>query len=111
MKDVQANPSFQKAYAGRNIVTEIAKAGPFFKAEDYHQQYLDNNPGGKYLFEIFEFEMFEFSNSYLINQFEIAISFFTFEIYLFIYLLGGILNHALYLFVLIGYCSHRKYWS
>ena len=28
------------------IVTEIARAGPFYYAEDYHQQYLDKNPGG-----------------------------------------------------------------
>jgi peptide-methionine (S)-S-oxide reductase len=28
------------------ITTEIAKAGPFYYAEDYHQQYLDKNPGG-----------------------------------------------------------------
>ena len=33
--------------AGRGkITTEIAPAGPFFFAEDYHQQYLDKNPGG-----------------------------------------------------------------
>jgi peptide methionine sulfoxide reductase msrA/msrB len=28
------------------IVTEIVKAGPWFKAEDYHQDYLIANPGG-----------------------------------------------------------------
>ena len=28
------------------ITTEIAKAGPFYYAEDYHQQYLDKNPLG-----------------------------------------------------------------
>ena len=28
------------------IATEIAKAGPFYYAEDYHQQYLAKNPGG-----------------------------------------------------------------
>jgi peptide-methionine (S)-S-oxide reductase len=28
------------------ITTEIADAGPFYYAEDYHQQYLDKNPGG-----------------------------------------------------------------
>jgi len=28
------------------ITTEIAPAGPFFYAEDYHQQYLDKNPMG-----------------------------------------------------------------
>ncbi len=28
------------------ITTEVATAGPFFYAEDYHQQYLAKNPGG-----------------------------------------------------------------
>lgn len=28
------------------ISTEIVKAGEFYYAEDYHQQYLDKNPGG-----------------------------------------------------------------
>jgi peptide-methionine (S)-S-oxide reductase len=28
------------------ITTEITRAGEFFYAEDYHQQYLDKNPGG-----------------------------------------------------------------
>jgi methionine-S-sulfoxide reductase len=30
----------------RPIVTQIVKAGPFTPAEDYHQDYLDKNPGG-----------------------------------------------------------------
>ncbi len=41
------------AYAARlaaagfgGITTEIAPAGPFYYAEDYHQQYLAKNPGG-----------------------------------------------------------------
>ncbi len=28
------------------VTTEIAEAGPFYYAEEYHQQYLDKNPGG-----------------------------------------------------------------
>jgi peptide-methionine (S)-S-oxide reductase len=33
--------------AGRGpITTEIAEAGPFYAAEDYHQQYLQKNPYG-----------------------------------------------------------------
>jgi peptide-methionine (S)-S-oxide reductase len=28
------------------VTTEIAEAGPFYYAEDYHQQYLDKNPMG-----------------------------------------------------------------
>ena len=35
------------ANAGLNeITTEIVPAGPFYYAEDYHQQYLAKNPGG-----------------------------------------------------------------
>jgi peptide-methionine (S)-S-oxide reductase len=30
----------------REITTEIEKAGPFYYAEDYHQQYLHKTPGG-----------------------------------------------------------------
>ena len=30
----------------RAITTDIAPAGPFYYAEDYHQQYLAQNPGG-----------------------------------------------------------------
>jgi len=29
-----------------DVTTEIAEAGPFYYAEDYHQQYLAKNPGG-----------------------------------------------------------------
>jgi peptide-methionine (S)-S-oxide reductase len=28
------------------VTTELAPAGPFYYAEDYHQQYLDKNPNG-----------------------------------------------------------------
>ncbi len=41
--------AYQRALsaAGRGtITTEIAPAGPFYYAEDYHQQYLAKNPGG-----------------------------------------------------------------
>jgi peptide methionine sulfoxide reductase msrA/msrB len=30
----------------KKVVTEIVKAGPFYQAEDYHQDYLQKNPGG-----------------------------------------------------------------
>lgn len=35
-----------KAAGKGAVTTEIAPAGPFFYAEDYHQQYLARNPGG-----------------------------------------------------------------
>ncbi len=40
---------FQEALSAKGygeITTEIAAAGPFFYAEDYHQQYLEKNPNG-----------------------------------------------------------------
>jgi len=33
---------------GYKVVTEITKAGPFYKAEDYHQDYYDNGGGTPY---------------------------------------------------------------
>ena len=40
---------YQKALAARRlgpITTEVAPAGAFYFAEDYHQQYLAKNPAG-----------------------------------------------------------------
>ncbi len=45
----RSKAAYQEALtnAGRGkITTEIAPAGPFFFAEDYHQQYLAKNPAG-----------------------------------------------------------------
>ncbi|GFZ51088.1 Peptide Met(O) reductase [Saitozyma sp. JCM 24511] len=36
----------EKYLKNRKIVTEITQAGPWYDAEDYHQEYLTNNPGG-----------------------------------------------------------------
>jgi peptide-methionine (S)-S-oxide reductase len=41
--------AYQRELTGRgygSITTEIVDAGPFYFAEDYHQQYLAKNPGG-----------------------------------------------------------------
>ena len=41
--------AYQQALAGQGfgkVTTEIAPAGPFYYAEDYHQQYLAKNPQG-----------------------------------------------------------------
>jgi peptide-methionine (S)-S-oxide reductase len=49
----EAAEAFRQAYAERlraagypEITTEIKQAGPFYYAEDYHQQYLHKNPWG-----------------------------------------------------------------
>ncbi len=46
---LQSRTLFQEQLAAAGygeITTEIEAAGPFYYAEDYHQQYLDKNPGG-----------------------------------------------------------------
>ena len=52
-EQIAAAEASRKAYERRletsgygKITTEIAKAGPFYFAEDYHQQYLAKNPNG-----------------------------------------------------------------
>lgn len=45
----QSRQRYQAALSARNfgsITTEIVDAGPFYYAEDYHQQYLAKNPSG-----------------------------------------------------------------
>jgi hypothetical protein len=46
----RASQEMFQAELGRSgygtITTEIAEAGPFYYAEDYHQQYLAANPNG-----------------------------------------------------------------
>lgn len=39
------NEALQKAHRGQ-VTTEVAPAGPFYYAEDYHQQYLHKVPNG-----------------------------------------------------------------
>ena len=45
----ESRAAYQKRLHAANhgaITTEIAEAGPFYYAEDYHQQYLAKNPNG-----------------------------------------------------------------
>jgi peptide-methionine (S)-S-oxide reductase len=42
----QAYEAALKAKGFGPVTTEIAEAGPFYFAEDYHQQYLARNPNG-----------------------------------------------------------------
>src|SRR5688500_11116756 len=45
----QSREMYQEVLHGAGfstITTEIVDAGPFYYAEDYHQQYLAKNPGG-----------------------------------------------------------------
>ena len=41
-----ATRSWRRTLLSGEITTEIAEAGPFYYAEEYHQQYLDKNPNG-----------------------------------------------------------------
>ena len=43
-RDVYSEQLSETGYG--EITTEIAPAGAFYYAEDYHQQYLDKNPDG-----------------------------------------------------------------
>jgi peptide-methionine (S)-S-oxide reductase len=46
---LKSKAMYQRALAAKGygpITTEIAEAGPFYFAEDYHQQYLAKNPHG-----------------------------------------------------------------
>jgi peptide-methionine (S)-S-oxide reductase len=46
---VESKEAYQQALSAKGlgtISTEIAAAGPFYFAEDYHQQYLAKNPNG-----------------------------------------------------------------
>ncbi len=46
---VESKEAYQQALSAKGlgaITTEIAAAGPFYFAEDYHQQYLAKNPDG-----------------------------------------------------------------
>ena len=46
---VESKEAYQQALSAKGlgtITTEIAAAGPFYFAEDYHQQYLAKNPTG-----------------------------------------------------------------
>ena len=46
---MESKEAYQQALSAKGlgpITTEIAAAGPFYFAEDYHQQYLAKNPNG-----------------------------------------------------------------
>jgi peptide-methionine (S)-S-oxide reductase len=45
-RSLEAYQEKLKASGFGAITTEILPAGPFYYAEDYHQQYLDKNPAG-----------------------------------------------------------------
>ena len=45
-QQTQANQFIQKL--GDNIVTEVSELGVFYLAEDYHQNYYNNNPNQPY---------------------------------------------------------------
>lgn len=44
--DAELHALFAKAFGGAKCVTLLEKAGKFYKAEDYHQNYLEVKPDG-----------------------------------------------------------------
>lgn len=48
IEDAIAQLTANKVFKNK-IVTEVAPLGIFYEAEDYHQQYIDNNPNNAYV--------------------------------------------------------------
>ena len=46
LPEIQAVFDREQSKAGRPLAVEVAPLKNFFSAEDYHQKYLDKNPGG-----------------------------------------------------------------
>lgn len=44
--DAQLHAAYAKAFGGAKCVTTLEPAGKFYKAEDYHQNYLEEKPDG-----------------------------------------------------------------
>ncbi|MGZ3874924.1 MAG: peptide-methionine (S)-S-oxide reductase MsrA, partial [Mucilaginibacter sp.] len=43
------------------IVTEVTPASEFYKAEDYHQNYFENNPGNPYCSAVIQPKLYKFA--------------------------------------------------
>lgn len=46
------------------IVTEITPASVFYKAEDYHQDYFNNNPGNPYCAAVIQPKLYKFAKEF-----------------------------------------------
>ncbi len=46
------------------IVTEIKPASEFYKAEDYHQNYFNNNPGNPYCAAVIQPKLYKFAKEF-----------------------------------------------
>lgn len=48
----------------RPIVTEVTPATEFYKAEDYHQNYFNNNPGNPYCSAVIQPKLYKFAKEF-----------------------------------------------
>lgn len=48
----------------RPIVTEVTPAGKFYKAENYHQNYFNNNPGNPYCAAVIQPKLYKFAKEF-----------------------------------------------
>lgn len=46
------------------IVTEVTPASEFYKAEDYHQNYFENNPGNPYCSAVIQPKLYKFAKEF-----------------------------------------------
>jgi peptide-methionine (S)-S-oxide reductase len=48
----------------RPIVTEVTPASVFYKAENYHQNYFNNNPGNPYCAAVIQPKLYKFAKEF-----------------------------------------------
>ena len=46
LQNVLAHPSSRRLFQYKQVTTDIVPATAFYAAQEFHQEYLDRNPGG-----------------------------------------------------------------